>query len=124
MHAFATHAIIESLPGTFVQVLPDERASVIVVPKWTADMQGDDTGLRRLVDAFLEIIPYGNMDLQTFKDQIEQDIADEEATVTNNNDEARTDKAHTVVKEAADTVPQSGQSDVLCPGAQHITYRC
>ena len=60
------------------------------------------------MDAFLEIIPDGNMDLQTFKDQIEQDIADEEPAITKNkpaaeNAEARPDKSCTSVEEDADT---------------------
>ena len=57
------------------QVLPEERASVIVLPKWTADIEEDGSQLKKLVDAILETIPDGSMDLQTFKDQIEQEIA-------------------------------------------------
>ena len=47
---------------------------MIVLPKWTADIQEDGSQLKRLVDAMLEMIPDGSMDLQTFKDQIEQEF--------------------------------------------------
>ena len=55
---------------------------MIVVPKWTADIEEDGSAMKELVDAVLEIIPEGNMDVQTFKEQVELRITGGKPRIT------------------------------------------